>query len=252
MKDNETQLSAKSKAFLEDLRVYLFSSGKHSDDIEEIVEELEVHLTEAEKQGKPIEKIIGQSPKAYMDDLANEMSLDGQSSLKYISLIIFGAFSFTIVGDIIRGTLSYSLLELIGYICIIVISIFALLGVFKYISGNRIPKGKQIMFFYVLGLLPIGLFVGLIYLNRAIETPMIHFGMTGTIIIAMISLILLVAISWWAKTWILIIILALLNLPNYLLRQTALQENTQLLLSTLATFVGIAAYFVIVNKINKY
>lgn len=50
MKSAAVNLSSKSKSFLEDLRVYLFSSGKNSDGIESIVEELEVHLMEAEKK----------------------------------------------------------------------------------------------------------------------------------------------------------------------------------------------------------
>lgn len=43
MNNINTQLSAKSKKFLEDLRVYLFSSGKNEDETEEVIEELEVH-----------------------------------------------------------------------------------------------------------------------------------------------------------------------------------------------------------------
>lgn len=49
MKHN-LQLSKKSQNFIENLRVYLFSSGKQSDEIEQIVNELEIHLAEAEKK----------------------------------------------------------------------------------------------------------------------------------------------------------------------------------------------------------
>ena|SRR5690625_3616153 len=92
---NEYKLSEDSKEFLENLRVYLFSSGKNSEEIEEIeeiVEELQVHLSEAEKSGKPMEKIIGNSPKEYMEMISDEMVIDYRSWIKYIFLIIFGSF----------------------------------------------------------------------------------------------------------------------------------------------------------------
>jgi len=60
---NDLKLSKKSQDFLENLRVYLFSSGKQWDEIEDIVNELEIYLFEAEKNGNSIEKIIGNSPK---------------------------------------------------------------------------------------------------------------------------------------------------------------------------------------------
>ncbi|MDI3412093.1 MULTISPECIES: hypothetical protein [Bacillus] len=90
--NNELKLSDKSKLFLENLRLYLFSSGKNLDEIEEIVEELEVHLTEAEKSGKPIEKIIGKSPKEYMEMVSNEMVIDYRTWIKYICLIFLDHF----------------------------------------------------------------------------------------------------------------------------------------------------------------
>lgn len=251
MVNNDMQLSNKSKEFLENLRVYLFSSGKNTNEIEEIVEELEVHLLEAEEKGKPVEKIIGQSPKEYMEQLSDEMSVDYKAWFKYIPFMIVGAFSFTIADDLLAGSLSYSLLEIIGHVMIGFIFIFGVFGVFKYISSNKISKWKQAIILYLTGSLPIGLFVGLIYLNRVIETPVIHFGQTGTAIIAIVTLIVLVWASWWAKTWVLPIILTLMTLPKYLLGLTALQEETILIVSTFVSFGGIAVYLVIVNKMEK-
>src|SRR5690625_6067575 len=73
---NELKLSNKSKEFLDNLRIYLFSSGKKSDEIDDIVEELEIHLHEAERNGKPIEKVIGKTPEAYMEMISDEMMID--------------------------------------------------------------------------------------------------------------------------------------------------------------------------------
>src|SRR5699024_9109279 len=98
--NEKAQLSYKSRKFLEDLRVYLFSSGKDSNEIEQIVEELEIHLIEAEKNGKSIEKIVGHTPKEYMEQLSNEMPVDYKSWFKYVLIIISGAFSFTLANDL--------------------------------------------------------------------------------------------------------------------------------------------------------
>lgn len=251
MNNINTQLSAKSKKFLEDLRVYLFSSGKNEDETEEVIEELEVHLTEAEENGKPIEKIIGQTPKAYMEQLSNEMAIDYAAWFKYIPIIILGAFSFTIVGDLIQGELSYSLLSIFGHLFITFLFLVLVFWSFKYISVNSLSNSKQALIFFVLGLLPISMFVGLIYLDRAIETPIIHFGIVGTIMTAIITFVFVVGVSIWAKTWVLVILLTLLNLPEYLLGQTTIEETTQLIAGTAISYGGIAIYLLITMKRNK-
>ncbi|SFB25904.1 Uncharacterized membrane-anchored protein [Lentibacillus halodurans] len=247
----KTELSTKSREFLEDLRVYLFSNGKNSDDIQDIVEELEVHLMEAEKEGKSVEKIIGHSPKEYMEQLSNELAADYKSWFKYVMLIILGSFSFSLANDLFEGTLSYSVLELIGHVVLGVIFIFGMLMTFKYIVGNKLSKWKELSIFFVLGIIPIGLFVGLTYINRAVETPMIYFGTAGTILTAVITVVFLIAVSWWAKTWVLPIVLTMLLLPEYLFRLTAMVQETQMILSTVASFGGIGVYMFIDSKMNK-
>lgn len=249
--NTKAQLSKTSTIFLEDLRVYLFSSGKHSDEIDEIVEELEVHLQEAEKNGKPIEKVVGHSPKEYMEQLSDELPIDYKTWFKYILIIIFGAFSFTLADDLLEGTLSYSLLELIGHVIIAGLLIVGLFAAFKYIAANQLSKWKEIAVLSLLGLGPIASFVGLIYLNRAVETPMIHFGTTGTILTAIAMTMFVAGISWWAKTWVIPIILTLLQLPEYLLGLTAMDQQTVMVLSTIVSFGGIGIYLFIVSKMDK-
>src|SRR5690625_7864041 len=91
----QREVSKQSKEFLENLRLYLFSSGKKSRDIEEIVEEIEVHLYEAEQKGKPIEKIIGKSPKEYMEMVSDEMTLEYASWIKYMLIMEIDSISIT-------------------------------------------------------------------------------------------------------------------------------------------------------------
>jgi len=248
---SDTPLSQQSKTFLEDLRVYLFSSGKNTNEIEEIVEELTDHLIEAEKKGKSIEGIIGQSPKEYMEDISNEMPIDYGSWFKYIPIIMLGSFSITVMNDLAKGEQAYSLLELTGYLLIAGLFIFAIFSGFKYVSANNVSIRKQAIVFCILGAFPIGAFLGLIYLNRAIETPIIHFGLADSIVIGIVTLICMIAISIWSKTWVLIIIPSLFILPEVLLKQTTMQESMQLLLSTFISLGGIAIFLLISFKTNK-
>lgn len=248
---NELKLSKKSKEFLENLRVYLFSSGKQEDEIEGIVNELEIHLSEAEKNGKSIEKIIGKSPKEYMEMVSNEMVIDYRTWIKYICIIIFGSFSFTIFPDLLAGDLSYSVLEIIGHIVIAAIFIASVFTGFKHISTTNHPPIIQGLILSGIVALPIALFVGLIYLNRAFATPIIHFGNMSSIIIGVITALFIIGVSIWAKSWSLIIIMSLLTIPDYLLNLTTLQYETQLIISTIITFGGIAIYLWILFKFEK-
>lgn len=245
------KLSKKSKTFLEDLRVYLFASGKKFDDVDEVISELEAHLVEAEKDGKPIEKVIGRSPKEYMEMISDEMPEDKPGWVMYSILIIVGAFAFTVIPDLLKGNITYSLLKIIGHIVIVLAFIAAILTIFKYISTtNQSPKIRALSLFGI-GILPISLFFGLEYLDRTIATPIIHFGSTGTLIFAGIMASFIIVMSIWARTWLLILILALLTLPDYLMTFTPFSEEVQLILGTVITFGGLFCYILIFSKLQK-
>lgn len=248
---NEIILSEKSKEFLENLNLYLFSSGKNTEEIEEITEELEIHLSEAEKNGKSIEKIIGKTPKEYMEMISNEMVIDYRTWFKYICLFIIGSFSITIIPDLLEGTLSYSVLEIVGHIIVGAIFIATIFKGFKYIATKNHSGKKQGLILMAIVMLPMALFGGLIYLNRVIETPIIYFGNMWSLMIGIIAALFIIGMSFWAKTGILIVVVAFLTLPNYLLALTSLQYETQLITSWLITCSGIAIYFWISSRLEK-
>lgn len=248
---NEIKLSRKSQEFLENLSIYLFSSRKNPDEIEEIVNELEVHLIEAEKKGKSIENIIGKSPKEYMEMISNEMLIDYRTWFKYICILILGSFAFSVFIDLWEGPLSYSILKIIGHIAITGLFLTAIFIGFKYISTRSrslIVQGIVLASIVISNLL---LFIGLIYLNRAIDTPTVHFGQTGSFIVGIIAALMVIGISVWAKTWILIVIMTLLILPDYLLGLTSLQEEMQNIISILMTYGGLALYILLTFKQEK-
>lgn len=248
---NEVIFSEESKTFIENLRVYLFSSGKKTEEIDEIIMELESHLSEAEKNGKSIEKIIGKSPKEYMEMISDEMVVDYQTWFKYILLIIIGGFAITIIRDVFEGALAYSVLEIIGHILISALFIFSVLKGFKHISTIKQSLWKQVAILFPIVMLPGALFLGLIYLNRVVETPLIQFGTTASMIIGIITMFFLIGMSIWAKTWILIVFVAFLTLPSYMISLTALTYETQLLLESVIMFGGIGIYLWVSSKLEK-
>ena len=144
--------------------------------------------------------------------------------------------------------LSYSVLEIAGHILIGAIFIASIFTGLKYISAANQSVKIQGLILLIIMILPIVLFVGLTYLNKAIDTPSIQFGNTASLIIGIVSALFIIGMSLWAKTWILIIIVALLTIPDYLLGLTPLKYETQQIVSPWIPFVGIAIYFYISSK----
>ena len=242
-------VSKKSNDFLGELRVYLFSSGKNEKEIDEIVDELHDHLREAERKGKSVEDIIGRTPKDYMKNVAEEMQPDRKQWIKYMFLIVVGSFAIDIIGKLKEGNLAYSVLQLSGHIGIAVLFVLLVLIGYKHLTGAS-PK-KQFFMLLPVAMMPIIAFVGLIFLDRAVQTPVIHFGTWGTWVVGGISVLFLIAASVWAKTWVLIIIIALLNLPDYLLSKTNLSLEYRSLASTAVLMIGLVLFMWLSNKADK-
>ncbi|MEK3797113.1 DUF1129 family protein [Peribacillus sp. FSL H8-0477] len=245
-------LSRNSQSFLENLRLYLISSGKEEKEVHSIVEELEDHLMEAEARGKTVDHIVGESPKEYMKQLSNEMNTNWRSLFKVMVIIVLGALSFSILTNAVKGELSYSLLEMIGTVAVSLVLIFSIGIVFKYMAAANLSKRKEYGLYYLMGMLPILLFVGLIYLNRLIETPIFAFGRYGTVITVIVTLGFLIGVSFWSKTWVVLIMLALLVLPDYVITFVELKPSTEIVLSSSITFGGIAIYLLVTYRMTKH
>lgn len=245
------EISSESRDFLENLRLYLFSSGKNEKEIEEIISELEDHLNEAEQKGKNVEDIIGKTPKEYMEQIANEMPLDIKGLLKYIPIIVIGAFSYILMGDAIRGELEYSLIDLIGYPFIFLLFLLLTSMLFKYVASHRISIIKEWSLFGFVSFTPLALFVALIFLDRYYETPTIQFGVIGNISAIVFSILVFIGIAIWSKTWISIILPIILFLPEFIVINSSLEESTKLILRGMIVPVGFGAYALIVLKLEK-
>ena len=244
-------LSDESKKFIDDLRLYLFSSGKNDQEIKEITEELEDHLYEAELNGKSIDRIIGASPKEYMMSISTEMKTDYKAWAKYIPLIIIGVMSFSVFGDLQQGTLRYSLLKIIGTLVYSIIFLVGVFTAFRYMASNQVSKIKE---FFIL-LLPIFIstlfFGGVLIADSIYHTPIVDFDILGSIIIGILFLCFVVLFSIWAKTAILPVILIALHLPTILLSLTSFNKGTQLIIGFVITYLLIGLYLLYVVKKEK-
>lgn len=244
-------LSKDSGEFLENLRLYLLSSGKNEKEIDEVIGELEDHLTEAEKNGKSVEDIIGKTPKEYMGQVANEMSIDFMGLLKFIPILVLGAFSYILLGDALRGELEYSFIELMGYPLIFLVTLLLITGLFKYATSNKISRIKEYVLFGIVGSAPTALFIALIYLDRYYDSPTIQFGDTGNYFAIALSIVVFVGISIWSKTWISIIFPIILLAPEFFINKTNLQDGTKVILTAVIIPACIVIYVLTAMKRSK-
>ena len=238
------QLSNKSEKFIEDLKVYLFSSGKNEQEINDITKELEDHLYEAELNGKSIEQIIGASPKEYMESISNELRTDYKAWLKYLPLIVIGTISFSVLGDLLYGTLRYSVLQIVGTVIYCLLFFAGVMFAFRHITKNQVSKRRE----FIILLLPIMIsmiaYLGLLIVDSIYSTPIISFGVLSSAMIGLLFLCFIIGFSIWAKTAILPVCIVAIHLPEFILSYTSLNEVLQLIMSLALTYGLIGAYLV--------
>ncbi|MCF6136613.1 HAAS domain-containing protein [Pseudalkalibacillus berkeleyi] len=239
-------LSKKSQDFLENLRLYLVTGGKKEHEIEEIISELEDHLTEAEMAGKDVEDIVEKSPKEYMQQLSNEISLDVPTVAKYGLLILLGAFSYIVFGDVLRGGIEYSFIQIIGYPLVILLNLGLVVATFRYIASSGAKKTKQWILFGMLGSVPILLFLAVLFLDQYINTTTIKFGTAGNIAAGILSLGVFIGMAIWSRTWVMILFPIFMFGPELVLKYSNFGEEAKLIGSSFIMFVLIGVYLLFV------
>jgi uncharacterized membrane-anchored protein len=225
-------LSKESQTFLDNLRVYLFASNKKEEEVNELLEELEDHLYEAEQNGKSIEHIIGKSPKSYMKEVEAEVDKDGRFWILYMPMIILGAFAYLVMGKALGDDRSYSLLILIGNPVLFIFSILALFCLYRYVAANKVSKKAEILSYLLFSIIQISLFVGLLFANDWIQTPVLTVSPVGNTALIFMSLLVFAGLAVFSKTWFVIVLPVLFFSPQIILRYIHIDENTELILLT--------------------
>ncbi|MCR8848005.1 hypothetical protein NQ095_06260 [Rossellomorea sp. SC111] len=244
-------LSKESEDFLGNLRIYLISSGKNEKEVDEIVGELEDHLVETEKRGKSVAEVTGLTPREYMDQISGEMPIDYKSIFKYIVMVLLGALSFIVLGDALSGDLEYSLFVLIGYPLVITGFLFCTAAVFKYVSSHPVSKVREWTLFLILGGVPMVLLTGLLFLSQIIDAPTVAIEGVGEFFALALAIAVLIGVSLWSKTWMMIILAVLLNGPEMLIQQSSFSEETKLILTGISLPVFVGGYFVLLILKDK-
>lgn len=246
------ELSKKSRNFLDDLAVYLISSGKSEHEVKEITEELKDHLEEAQRAGKDVDDVVGQSPEAYMRQLGSEMAFDVKGIVKVFSMLIPTVFAYVIIANFIQGEMTFSSVQLIGFPLVAVIFLLTVTQVFRKMStGSSHGKVKAGLTYVVLGAVPLTLFVSLMVLDLIVETPAVTFETLGQFVLFGLAVLTLVIVSAWTKTWINLMVPILLFVPQYVLSRTDFKLEQQLLLSLMILFIGMGIVLFIWWKKNQ-
>ncbi|WP_156111508.1 hypothetical protein [Exiguobacterium sp. ZOR0005] len=237
---------------MDDLAVYLMSSGKSEEEVQDVVAELKDHLEEAERAGKSVDDVVGQSPKAYMQHLGHEMAFDGKGFFKIIAMLVPNVFAYIIIGNFIQGEMTFSTAQLVGFPLVAVLFLLAAAQAFRNMSvrstESKIKTGAT---YIALAALPMTLFLGLMILDIFVETPTIVFGPTAQLVLFGLAVITLLLVSIWTKTWINLIIPLLLFGPQYALAQTKLPLEQQLIFSMLILVVGMGIFLFVWWKKNQ-
>ncbi|MGN7383409.1 DUF1129 family protein [Paenibacillus sp. SAFN-117] len=210
-------LSKKAERFLSDLRIYLTTYGKNEQEIEDIVSELEDHFVQAEKHGKNIEEITGGSPKAYMDQLRVEMKTDQKEILSALLLFFPLALAFVILPDALQGNAAYTLLDIIGNLTAFVIGLGMFILFLRLESSRSLSKAARIAMYWVIGFVPMGIFLGIKLLNRFMDlSPVFIATPSQNYMIAVACGLFLIGYSIFAKTWVTIIVPCIIIVPDFI------------------------------------
>lgn len=245
-------ISPKAEAFLDNLHAYLVSYGKKEEEIKSVVAELRDHFVEAEKRGKSFEDITGPSTKVYMDQIRKEMKTDKSESLSILLLFFPLAISFIILPEAIRGEVSYSLLQMTGYLITSVLVLAMFIFFLRFDASRKLSAKMRLLMFWLIGVVPMAMFLIILVLNQYLKLePYFIATPTQNIIIAIICTLFLIGYSLFCKTWITIIVPLLFIAPDWIAKQLASTPENQAIINISLTFAGIALFLLVVFLHSK-
>lgn len=229
-------LSARSETFIENLRLYLMTSGKKEKEVHELTEELKLHLIESEKQGKNIEEIIDCSPEQYMNSLKNEMDTDYKNLAKILPIFFAGVMAYFIMGPAIRGEFALNIVQVIGFPIITIIALLIYVFFLQQAGKKQFSAKKLFLIGMIVSASVTALFILLLLGSSLFVEPFYAASPTVNWIIVGICSSIFILLAVWSKTWMTIWIPAILFIPDVLFRFSTLTDETILILS-MASFI---------------
>ncbi|MDE0583898.1 DUF1129 family protein [Planococcus sp. A6] len=249
-------LSAKSEQFLIELRMYLVQRGKSDEDINEVVDELESHLIESEKHGKSVESIVGKDPKQYMKSIGASLPIAVKELIVLIPATVLVILAYLAYVPALSGDFNLSQTVLWGIIPIILsLAIYSSL-IFKVLPKFHDQPVKLGMIAVAVSTLVIGFWVAF-YLWMVPESTSAYFTATAeqNYVILAVCLVAFIAYALYTKSWITIIVAALMSVGPLAEKWIPkdVNEDPVYIAMTIGIFtlIGIAFIWLLMRKRHK-
>lgn len=244
-------LSRESEEFIANLRMYLMTSGKNDHEINEIAEELRGHLEDAESRGKTVDSVTGGSPQTYLENISNEMKTDYFGLVRLAPMFILLLIAYFITGSAIRGDLNFSLLKLIAYPAIAILSIGAYIYFFRKMSVANYSKKKELSIFIALQVIITLSLMAVLFMDIFFFEPFYIPSREMMWVIAALGALVFIAGAIWSKTWFTLILPLFLFGPDFILQFLQYSETTELIISASGLYLGMAVVVLILYWQNK-
>lgn len=244
-------LSRESEEFIANLRMYLMTSGKNDHEINEIAEELRGHLEDAENRGKTVDSVTGGSPQTYLENISNEMKTDYFGLVRLAPMFILLLIAYFITGSAIRGDLNFSLLKLIAYPAIAILSIGAYIYFFRKMSVANYSKKKELSIFIALQVIITLSLMAVLFMDIFFFEPFYIPSRETMWVIAALGALVFIAGAIWSKTWFTLILPLFLFGPDFILQFLQYNETTELIISASGLYLGMAVVVLILYWQNK-
>lgn len=196
-------LSKQANQFIIELKMYLMSKGKNDQEINVVIDELSDHLLQAEAAGKNIKDIIGDSPRAYMKSIGQEMGFDIKQFLILTPMTALLLMAYVCFAPAILGEFTLSKMGVFGAIAGGVLSLI----LYGFLLVRVLPKMIYSKWFYLVCglayLLLTGFFVLVYFFDKEpffIATPL------QNNLILLGCILIFIVWSLYSKSWISIII----------------------------------------------
>lgn len=196
-----SNISKEGEKFIEDLNLYLFSTGKSEQQIKEFIQEAEEHLILGEKEGKTIKDIFGDSPEEYAKSVAKEISFDKVDVLQTAFIFILGFGAWIFLGGIDNKVFTMSLVEAVATPIIFLITLFL---IFYSSRKFAFKDRKWTISLFVIFILNIASLVVVGLIGRSMDQTIV----LNRLIVNLIIIILFVSLFIISKkidTWILML-----------------------------------------------
>ncbi|WP_019415117.1 hypothetical protein [Paenisporosarcina sp. TG20] len=237
-------LTTRSINFIDNLRIYLLTSGKNENEVKEVTEELRDHLIESEKHGKSIDEIIEGTPEDCMDSIKLEMKTDYTSIVKNMPIYFLGVMAYFIMGPAIREEFELNMFQVIGFPIISAIGLLIYIFLLQKSSKNQYSSKKFFLLGMIAGASVTALFILLLLGSNFFVEPFYKASPIGTSVIIVICIAIFISLAFWSKTFSAIWVPALLFIPDYFYRFLNVKEETIVMIS-MASFVLIFIFMML-------